>query len=53
MRQRVRWRWDRVASTETSFQFIGVMQAITDVNDVAERLVNLDIDLLRAFVTVS
>ena len=28
------------------------MQAITDVNDVAERRVNLDIDLLRAFVTV-
>lgn len=42
-----------MASTDPFFQFIGVMQAITNGNDVAERLVNLDIDLLRAFVTVS
>jgi len=36
----------------TAFQFIDVMRAITDSNDVSERLVNLDIDLLRAFVSV-
>ena len=41
-----------MASTASTLQFIGVMWAITDVNDVGERLVNLDIDLLRAFVTV-
>jgi len=52
MRQQVRGRCAGVASTETCFQFIGVMWAITDANDVAERLVNRDIDLLRAFVTV-
>lgn len=41
-----------MTSTLTAFQFIAVMQAITDVNDVSERRVNLDIDLLRAFVSV-
>lgn len=41
-----------MTSTVSSIQFIAVMAFITDVNDVAERLVNLDIDLLRAFVTV-
>lgn len=39
-------------STAASIQFIAVMQSITDTNDVGDRLVNLDIDLLRAFVTV-
>ena len=42
-----------MTSTGRSIQFIDVMWAITDVNDMAERLVNLDIDLLRAFVTVA
>ena len=42
-----------MASTDPFFQFIGVMQAITNGNDVADRLINLDVDLLRAFVTVS
>lgn len=41
-----------MGSTLAGFQFIGVIQVITDANDVAGRLVNLDIDLLRAFVTV-
>lgn len=41
-----------MGSTGGSLQFIDVMRAITDANDVADRLVNLDIDLLRAFVTV-
>ncbi len=41
-----------MASTDARIQFIALMQAITDVNDMANRLVNLDIDLLRAFVTV-
>jgi len=41
-----------VASTTIAFQFIGVMKIIKDCNDVAARRVNLDIDLLRAFVTV-
>ncbi|WP_411287957.1 LysR substrate-binding domain-containing protein [Phenylobacterium sp.] len=41
-----------MASTATAFQFIGVMKIIKDCNDVAARRVNLDIDLLRAFVTV-
>lgn len=41
-----------MASTDARIQFIALMQAITDVNDMADRLVNLDIDLLRAFVTV-
>lgn len=50
---RLRSRGSRVSSTDPFFQFIGVMQAITDGNDVAERLLNLEIDLLRAFVTVS
>lgn len=39
-------------STVPSIQFIGVMRAITDSDDVTNRLVNLDIDLLRAFITV-
>ena len=41
-----------MASTAASIQFIGLMPAITDANDMADRMVNLDIDLLRAFVTV-
>ena len=41
-----------MTSTGTGFQFIDVIRSITDANDMAERLVNLDIDLLRAFVTV-
>lgn len=41
-----------MTSTVSSIQFIAVMTLITDVNDVADRLVNLDVDLLRAFVTV-
>ena len=41
-----------MTSTSAAIQFIGVMRVITDANDMAERLVNLDIDLLRAFVTV-
>lgn len=41
-----------MASTTASIQFIALMPAITDVNDMADRRVNLDIDLLRAFVTV-
>ena len=41
-----------MGSTGGSLQFIDVMRAITDANDVADRLVNLDTDLLRAFVTV-
>jgi len=46
------WKVRGVASTAASFKFIGIISAITDANDVPERLVNLDIDLLRAFVTV-
>jgi DNA-binding transcriptional LysR family regulator len=42
-----------VGSTGGALQFIDVMRPITDANDVADRLVNLDIDLLRAFVTVA
>ena len=41
-----------MGSTSASIQFIGVIQAITDGNDVVDRLVNLDVDLLRAFVSV-
>jgi DNA-binding transcriptional LysR family regulator len=41
-----------MSSTGPGIQFIDVMQTITDANGMAERLVNLDIDLLRAFVTV-
>lgn len=41
-----------MTSTVPSIQFIAVMILITDANNVADRLVNLDIDLLRAFVTV-
>ena len=41
-----------MVSTAAVIQFIGVMQAITDANAMADRLVNLDVDLLRAFVTV-
>lgn len=39
-------------STVPPIQFIAVMTFITDANDVADRLVNLDVDLLRAFVAV-
>lgn len=41
-----------MTSTGPTIQFIGVIYIITDANEMAERLVNLDIDLLRAFVTV-
>lgn len=41
-----------MTSTRMAIQFIDLMQAIRDANDMADRLVNLDIDLLRAFVTV-
>lgn len=41
-----------MASTGPDIQFIDVMRAITDANGMADRLVNLDVDLLRAFVTV-
>ncbi|MDP2259412.1 MAG: LysR substrate-binding domain-containing protein [Caulobacter sp.] len=41
-----------MTSTGPVFQFIGVMRLITESNGMADRLVNLDIDLLRAFVTV-
>lgn len=41
-----------MTSTAASIQFIALMPAITDANDMADRMVNLDIDLLRAFVTV-
>ena len=41
-----------MTSTDASIQFIALMLAITDSNDMADRMVNLDIDLLRAFVTV-
>ena len=41
-----------MTSTGPGIQFIDVMLAITDVNGMADRLVTLDIDLLRAFVTV-
>lgn len=39
-------------STGLPIQFIAVMTPITDADGVTDRLVNLDIDLLRAFVTV-
>jgi DNA-binding transcriptional LysR family regulator len=41
-----------VASTAPAIQFIDVIKVIRDVNEMAERVVNLDVDLLRAFVTV-
>ncbi|MFZ4607071.1 MAG: helix-turn-helix domain-containing protein [Caulobacter sp.] len=41
-----------MTSTGAAIQFIDVIQVITDANDMGDRLVNLDIDLLRAFVTV-
>lgn len=41
-----------MTSTDAAIQFIGVIEAITDANEMVDRLVNLDIDLLRAFVTV-
>ncbi len=41
-----------MTSTGAAIQFIDVIDAITDANDMAGRLVNLDMDLLRAFVTV-
>jgi DNA-binding transcriptional LysR family regulator len=41
-----------MTSTGAVIQFIGVIEAITDTNAMRGRLVNLDIDLLRAFVTV-
>jgi len=41
-----------VASTASAIQFIDVIKVIRDVNEMAERVVNLDVDLLRAFVTV-
>lgn len=41
-----------MTSTQVAIQFISLMRAITDVNDMPDRLINLDIDLLRAFVTV-
>lgn len=52
MQQRVLGRWLALTSTGPSIQFNAVMTLITDVDDVADRLVNLDVDLLRAFVTV-
>ena len=41
-----------MTSTGPGIQFIDVIRVITDVNVMSDRLVNLDIDLLRAFVTV-
>lgn len=41
-----------LASTRPSFQFIDVMIAITEANAVSARQVNLELDLLRAFLTV-
>lgn len=41
-----------MTSTDAGIQFIDLMHVITDANDMVGRLVNLDIDLLRAFVTV-
>ena len=41
-----------MASTGTTIQFIGLMRVITDANAMMDRAVNLDLDLLRAFVTV-
>ncbi len=41
-----------MASTAPAIQFIDVIKVIRDVNEMAERVVNLDVDLLRAFVTV-
>ena len=41
-----------MASTASAIQFIDVIKVIRDVNEMAERVVNLDVDLLRAFVTV-
>jgi DNA-binding Lrp family transcriptional regulator len=41
-----------VTSTGPGIQFIDVILVITDANVMTDRLVNLDIDLLRAFVTV-
>ena len=41
-----------MASTMHPSQFNGLMCFITDANDMTSRLVNLELDLLRAFVTV-
>lgn len=41
-----------MASTAPAIQFIDVIKVIRDVNEMAQRVVNLDVDLLRAFVTV-
>ena len=41
-----------MASTTHPSQFNGLMRFITDVNDMTSRMVNLELDLLRAFVTV-
>lgn len=41
-----------MTSTGAAIQFIDVIQVIREANDMGDRLVNLDIDLLRAFVTV-
>jgi DNA-binding transcriptional LysR family regulator len=41
-----------VASTVATIQFIDVIQSITNANVMTDRAVNLDIDLLRAFVAV-
>lgn len=41
-----------MASTMRPSQFNNLMCSITDANDMTSRLVNLELDLLRAFVTV-
>ncbi len=41
-----------MGSTHPSFQFISVMVDITNGYEMPQRLVNLDLDLLRAFVAV-
>lgn len=41
-----------MASTMHPSQFNSLMCSITDANDMTSRLVNLELDLLRAFVTV-
>lgn len=41
-----------MASTAPAIQFIDVIKVIRDVNEMAQRVVNLDVDLVRAFVTV-
>ncbi len=41
-----------MASTMCPSQFNSLMCSITDANDMTARLVNLELDLLRAFVTV-